>query len=100
LDDGTAAVPFPARLPGGHTGDLVIAAEVKAPPQDAGLRSETTLPGGVVLTPPSDPFPRAVWAPRAPFGLVATIFGLLTIVWTTYAYVVTQLVKLRRRGIA
>lgn len=97
LDDGTAAVPFPVRLPGGHTGKLVIRAEVTAPPQNAGLRSETTLPGGVVLTPRSDPFPRAVWAPRAPIGLVTTIFGLLTIVWMTYAYVVTQLVKLRRR---
>ena len=98
LDDGTAAVPFPKGLPGGPQGELQIVAEIKAPAPYAGVRREATLPGGVVVAQENDPFPAALWSPRAPLALVLTIVVLLGGVWLTYLYVVVQLVRIRKGG--
>jgi hypothetical protein len=96
LDDGTAAVPFPEGLPGDAQGMLQVVAELKSPKEFAGGRAQAALPGGKIIPPEKDPFPRALWSPRAPLVLVATIFVVLGAVWSTYAYVVVQLVKIRK----
>jgi hypothetical protein len=97
LDDGTAAAPFPQSLPGGATGELQFIAEITDPPEFAALRGQATLPGGLASKPvATEPFPRALWAPRAPLPLVLTIGVLVGGVWCTYAYVVVQLMKIRK----
>ena len=96
LDDGTAAVPFPQGLPGGANGDLRIVAEIKSPAEYAAVRGRTTLGGGIVIAPKADPFPRAVWAPKAPLPLLVTIATLVGGVWCAYAYVFVQLMKIRK----
>ena len=96
LDDGTVAVPFPEGLPGDAQGMLQVIAKLKSPKEFAGARAQTTLPGGRIISPEQDPFPRALWSPRAPLVLVATIFVVLGAVWSTYAYVVVQLVKIKK----
>ncbi|MHB8519649.1 MAG: NrfD/PsrC family molybdoenzyme membrane anchor subunit [Limisphaerales bacterium] len=96
IDDGTAAVPFPTGLPGGPAGELRVVAEVKSPPKYAATRVQVSLPGGAKVLPETDPFPRALWSPKAPVGLLLTIVVLLSIVWTTYAFVLTQLIKIRK----
>ena len=98
LDDGTAAVPFPERLPGGTTGELQVIAEIKASEEFASARGEATVNGGLVFQPSTEPFPRAVWAPKSPLPLVLTIAGLVGVVWCAYAYVFVQLVKIRKRS--
>ena len=96
LDDGSAAVKFPKDIPGGPAGQLDVVVEVKSPPQLAGARTEIILDGGVRVLPADDSSPRALWAPHAPLELVIPIFLLLGAVWVTYAYVVTQLIAIRR----
>jgi hypothetical protein len=96
LDDGSAAVKFPKDIPGGPAGELDVVVEVKSPPQVAGARAEVALDGGVKVSPADDGLPRALWAPHAPLELVIPIFLLLGAVWVTYAYVVTQLIAIRR----
>lgn len=98
LDDGTAAVPFPGDLPAGPEGELHVTAEIKAPAQYKDIRVQAVLPGGLILAPEKNPFPRALWSPRAPLALVLTICTLLTIVWSTYGFVLVQLVKIRKAG--
>lgn len=98
LDDGTAAVPFPRDFPGDGRGELRILAEIVSPKEFAGARVEAVMPGGVVTTPNAEPFPRALWSPRAPIGLMATIGALLAIVWSMYAFVILQLTKIRKLG--
>lgn len=96
LDDGTAAVPFPADLPGDAEGKIHVSAQIKSPPEFAATRAEAALDGALKLRTEADPFPRALWSPRAPLGLVLTILTLLTIVWSTYAFVIVQLIKIKK----
>ncbi len=95
LDDGTAAVPFPEGLPGGPEGKLRVVAEVVAPADLVGARAESLLDGGVVVKVADDPFPAALWSPRAPMALVSSILACLALVWCVYAYVLSQLVRIR-----
>ena len=39
--------------------------------------------------------PRALWAPRAPVPLLATITGILVVVWGSYVFVVSQIIKIK-----
>jgi len=96
LDDGTAAVPFPVGLPGDSNGLLQVIAEIKAPKTLAGTRFQASIEGGRIIPPEKDPFPRALWSPRAPVTLVITLFILLGAVWGTYAYVVFQLTQIKK----
>jgi hypothetical protein len=98
LDDGTAAVAFPLDLPGGRIGRLEAFAQIQSPEKYAGPAGEATLEGGAIVPAEADPFPRALWAPRAPLALIATILGLLAAVWVAYAYVVVQLLRIRKEG--
>ena len=100
LDDGTSAVVFPARLPGGPEGELHVVAEIKDPPEYESVRAEATLGGGVPAVTESEPFPRALWAPKAPLALVLTIALLIGGVWCTYGYVFGQLLKIRKGGLS
>ena len=96
LDDGTVAVPFPADLPGDSEGKIEVLAQIKSPPEYASTRAQATLDGALKVRAEADPFPRALWSPHAPLALVLTIVTLLTIVWATYAFVVVQLIKIKR----
>jgi hypothetical protein len=98
LDDGTAAVPFPAGLPGGATGKLLVIARIRAPPQYTSVVAQVTFDGGAALSPVADPFPRALWSPRAPLPLILAIFVLLGGVWFTFIYVTVQLVRIQQGG--
>jgi len=42
--------------------------------------------------------PRALWSSRAPVGVIAAISFLLAVVWSTYVFVVRQLVLIKRDG--
>jgi len=95
LDDGTAAVKFPKNLPGGATGQLHVIAEIKEPPESAS-RAETDVGGGANVEPVADPFPWALWAPHAPLPLVLSITILLAGVWSTYIFVVSQIIAIRK----
>lgn len=96
LEDGTAAVPFPDGLPGDANGGLRIVAEIVAPSQYSSLQSVVTVDGGVRTKFEEEPFPRALWAPKAPRPLIGTIVVLLAGVWGTYFFVIVQLVKIKK----
>jgi hypothetical protein len=96
LDDGTAEVKFPTGLPGDATGQLQLVVEVKPGEQYNRARAEATVGGGRIVPVDPDPFPRALWAPHAPLPIVITICTLLIIVWSTFAFVVSQLLKIRK----
>ena len=98
LDDGSAAVAFPADLPANRMGQLAITARVLQPAAYAGACASQSFKGGVMVVDAADPFPRAIWAPRAPLPLLVIIFGLLGAVWTVYASVLRQLFLIYRGG--
>jgi hypothetical protein len=95
-DDGTARVGFPVGLPGDARGELKFRVSIESPPDLIGPPLEVVLAGGAPRVPLIDNVPRALWSSRAPLPMVATIIFLLLCVWITYAFVVIQLVAMRR----
>ena len=99
LDDGTAAVPFPSTLPGDENGRLKLSAEFSGQPKGAArIHTEDTFDGGKPFRPESQVFPRALWAPRAPWLLLSTIAALVGVVWGAFGYVVFQLSCIRKEA--
>ena len=96
LDDGTAAIPFPAGLPGDPAGNLELNAIVQGPLSQWGASAQATLPGGKPREPPVDNFPRALWAPSAPLGLIVAIAVLVGGAWGAYLFVAFQLLAIRK----
>lgn len=96
LDDGTAAVKYPADIPGGLDGKLEVVAEIKAPADYVPARAQATLEGARKLVVDPNPFPRALWGRRAPFELLVPIALLLGGVWSAYAFVFAQILAIRR----
>jgi molybdopterin-containing oxidoreductase family membrane subunit len=97
LDDGTAGVKFPTNLPGDSTGQLVLLADVMDPPAVAGAHSELVFASALpAKAAEEDPFPRALWSPHVPYTLIATLAILFGGVWTTYLFVVRQIIGIMK----
>lgn len=95
LEDGTAAVPFPRGLPGDSSGTVRFRVGVLSPDSLAGAIAEAAISGGVPARKSTGEAPRALWSTRTPTGLLVGITVLLLCVWSTYAFTIWQLVKLR-----
>jgi hypothetical protein len=98
LDDGTSAVAFPSDLPGASDGKLHLIVRIKAPAQYVSASSSAVFPADVQAAPVADVFPRALWAPQAPFALMLSIFVVLAGVWLSYAFVVSRILAIRMGG--
>jgi molybdopterin-containing oxidoreductase family membrane subunit len=94
--DGTAAVAFPTGLPTGTSDKFSAIVQIKSPADYADVAAEAVVNLKAPTFTTGEPFPRALWSPRAPVALVITISVLLTIVWSTYSFVIVQLIKIRR----
>ena len=90
LDDGTAAVAFPTALPGDAKGELTFRVALRSPPELDGSAADVKLAGAPARPWPSVP-QRALWSSRVPLVIPATIGFLMLCVWSTYAFVATQL---------
>ncbi len=98
LDDGTAAVLFPVTLPGDDRGRLQVSAEVAGFGQPR-PRAEAVLDGGVPFRVEPAAFPRALWAPQAPYVLLANIAIVVGLIWGAFAYGLFQLASIRRESV-
>ena len=98
-DDGTAYVEYPSTLPGNAAGELAIVAEILSPERYVGVRGEAAMPGAAshAETTSSKP-PRALWSSRAPLGVIISLSSLLAVVWSTYVFVIRQLVNIKKDG--
>jgi Ni/Fe-hydrogenase subunit HybB-like protein len=96
LDDGTAAVKYPHGLPGDARGEQTFSIAARVPPALAGAPVLVKLGGAepARIAPPE--VPRALWSSRVPLAIVGTILTLLLCVWSTYAFVASQLVAMYR----
>lgn len=124
LEDGSAAVPLPEGLASGPAGELIITAHATLPdaaPAETQASTEVAEPStpaetiaAPAVTPPriidaqftlkgetkilqeQERVPRALWAPRAPVPLLATVTIILVLVWGSYAFVVSQIIKIKQ----
>lgn len=97
--DGIAAIAFPINLPGNERGELEATVTILGPQAWAGIEHAQWITGGRAVAPPSaDSFSRALWAPHAPLPLIASILGAVGLVWCSYAFVLTQILAIRKGG--
>jgi len=123
LDDGSAAIPAPEGMASGPGGELKVTAQATLPdaaptetkastnvavpstlaePITSGaatphpvIDAQFTLKGDAKFMQEQEFVPRALWAPRAPVALLATITGILVVVWGSYAFVISQIIKIK-----
>lgn len=123
LEDGSAAVEVPENLAAGPDGELKISAQATlpdTPPEETQASTQVAM-RPAPDEPPASPAPapariidaaftmkgevrmlqeqgreqRALWAPRAPIPLLATVSAILVVVWGSYAFVVSQIIKIK-----
>jgi hypothetical protein len=70
-----------------------VAAPAATPPRV--IDAQFTLKGDAKLMQEQEFVPRALWAPRAPVALLATITAILVVVWGSYVFVVSQIIKIK-----
>ena len=97
LADGRASIAIDSMLPAGATGKLSAVAVIISPDKYADVQGEAVVTGGRIV-PPDAGVPRALWSSRPPLLIVGTIAFLAAIVWTTYSFVVRQLVQIKRHA--
>ena len=103
-EDGVASIAFPSTLAGDSLGNLEVHALLRpdssaaqsADSDKPALEAVQVIAGGTPFRATVADVPRALWSSRPPLPMVATICGLALCVWSTYAFVIGQLVALRR----
>lgn len=95
--NGWVKAEVPADLPGGNEGKAVAYAQLTDYPD---VNAETEVRVKVVHN-KNLLDDRSLWTVRimAPWWLIITYFGILITVWGTLAYVVLQLVKIKKEGV-
>ncbi len=124
LEDGSAAIPAPEGMVSGPRGELRVTAQATlpdAPPLETQAGTEVaapstpaepaaspattpsrvidaqfTLKGGAKFMQEQEFVPRALWAPRAPVALLATVTVIMVLVWGSYAFIVSQIIKIKQ----
>lgn len=91
--DGSAGLEFPGGLPGDSHGNVEIVARVEVS-KSLTATGHAVVRWGIPVPAKAESFPRALWSPQAPRGLVWTIIALLMIVWSTYGFVVYHLIQI------
>jgi hypothetical protein len=77
-----------------------LSAAVLSDDHAAAASAAATFDGGKITSTGAQngELPRELWAPRSPIVLIASIGAIAGVVWLTYAYVVYQLICIRKEG--
>lgn len=95
---GEVEFNLPKDIAGDTLGNLIIVARMEDNPQFGNVETKVSAPWAVALIPEKNPFPRALWEPKAPPALVITISTLFGGVWFTYFFMFWQLRRIKREG--
>ena len=101
---GTVSVELKKQnLPGDEKGNFVLVAKVEDNDRYGNLLVKKTVPWGVVLKQSSNFFDqRTLWSTRfrTPLWLLFMAYSIMITVWTTIIYLVWQIVKIKKLGVA
>jgi hypothetical protein len=95
---GEAEFNLPKEIPGDTAGNLIIVAKIEDNALFGNAETKGTAPWGTALILEKDPFPRALWEPKAPPVLVITISTLFGGIWCTYFFMFWQLTRIKKEG--
>ncbi len=94
-EQGDAELIVPPGIPGDPSGQLTIVARVEENEALAGVQGSAVAEFGVPVVPPAEPFPPALWEPRAPFPMILTFSILFGGVWIAYTVVFSQVIGIK-----
>jgi hypothetical protein len=95
-EKGEAIFIFPKDITGDTSGKIIVEAKIIDSEQYGNVESKAPVQWGIAVPYEADPFPRALWAPKAPIGLILTLSILFGGIWITYFFVIYQLKKIKQ----
>lgn len=95
---GEAEFNLPKDIAGDTLGNLIIIAKIEDNAKFGNLETSVSAPWATALIPEKNPFPRALWEPKAPPILVITISTLFGGVWCTYFFMFWKLSRIKKDG--
>lgn len=90
-ENGVASFKYPKDIPGDTLGNIIVTARITDNDLLGNMEANTNAQWGVPNKIPKNPFPRAMWEPRAPAPLVITISVLYGGVWLIYFFTFSQM---------
>ena len=94
--DGEAVFSYPGDITGGRTGKITIVAKILDNKSFGTVETKSDAPWGIVVPAEANPFPRALFMPKAPFQLIITLVLIFGGIWTTYFFIFYQLKKINQ----
>jgi hypothetical protein len=95
-ETGTGTFTLPRDIKGDTAGNIVIVAKIEDNDTYGNIDSKVAAPMGIQLAVDKNPFPRALWEPRAPAPLVITISIIFTCIWCIYFTLFYTIIKMSR----
>lgn len=93
-DNGEAIFTLPKNIKGDTAGNITLVAKIEDNDQLGNVEALSTVAWGVPLVAEADPFPRALWQPRAPAPLIITISTIFICIWGIYFFLFYQMFKI------
>ncbi len=97
-ENGKASFNYPKNIPGDTAGVITVVARMEDNEKFGNVENKASASWGTTLAIIKDAFPRALWEPYAPMPLVLTISILFGGVWSTYAFIFFQLIKIKKEN--
>jgi hypothetical protein len=96
-DQGLATFSFPKEIKGDKNGNIVIVGKITDHDIYGNVEATTVTQWGTQLVVETNPFPRALWEPRAPIVLIVSFSIVFGGIWITYSVVIFQMIKIKRK---
>jgi hypothetical protein len=94
-ESGSAAVEFPASLPGDKEGNITVIARFEEHAEFGNVEKKSTLKWGLPSNYSVPAGHRALWTKTAPKWMIYTLSVLLSGVWGHYLFALISLIRIR-----
>ena len=99
-DNGMASFNFPKKIEGDESGNIVLVARITDNEVYGNVEATAKSKWGVPLAVEKNPFPRALWEPKAPILLMVVFSIIFGGIWFTYSIVIYQITKIEKKASA
>lgn len=95
-ENGKAIFSYPQDIMGDHSGKITLIAKIVNNKLFGTVETKSDAPWGMILPVETNPFPRALFMPRAPLQLIITLVVIFAGIWITYFFIFYQLKKISK----
>jgi len=95
-NNGEAIFSYPKDIMGDRSGKITLIAKIVDHKLFGTVESRSDVQWGMALPVETNPFPRALFMPKAPFQLIITLLVIFSGIWATYFFIFYQLKKISK----